>query len=382
MMRRLVLFSIILISLLVLTTQDHAAAQDSTPTPTPVPGQIKPDYYYVHSSGLFSIPHLEGWDQTPAGQEEKADTPNSSYGRAGVVFKSTPDDGVIYVFAEKGPFSDYKAMRDLEKLYTKPFLDQVWVNYSSWTETTRRFSGNRFAIDFKVVFNNKTYLARQIARFESGSLVTLQLIVPDPNLTLLNRLDYALWSTIVFYPQEANTPVTWGSTLDSENEYFIKYPSDWAKTEGDPGSGSLIEGTLQGTHYTLTTKVDSGKSARIEKQARDVVTALHPDAKILAAQVQRNGSANGFVVSYSVPGTGSKAQSGVIILLNGINGKLYSADLLAAGADMNMLDTTDKTVPPEVAQIVSSFLIFPPLQLPFQGNDSAQADVIVPTDAR
>lgn len=327
--------------------------------PTVPPGGVTvvPDRTYFHSTALFSMPHLLGWDLAQNGEERVEPGPGSKLTRVGATFINGNLLSVVHAFVENDPDRTAKTLADLDKFYDKANLDAAWSNFTGgWKETGRRTDSDRFVIDFQLGLNGNNYLGRQVSHFEQGWLMVTRLVAPDNNPALLDQLQGILWSSFVFYPSAAQSPASWSATADSVLGYVIKYPADWRPLEGEPGKPFVINGTLRDVSVTLTTKAEPGKSAKTEQDARAWVSALRPKATILTVSPETRGDAAGFSISYNDPDPDGNARSAVVTLLNGTNGTLYSANFLTSVRGLDLLKP-DATVPPELAQIRATYLL-------------------------
>ncbi len=336
------------------------------PTVAPNGTALVPDYTYFHSSGAFSIPHLVGWDLPGQGGEESTD-PSQGGGtlsRAGATFINSNVLSVVHIFAENDPKGTEKTLADLDKYYDKANLTAAWTNFTGgYKETGRRTEGDQFVIDFQLFLTGNTYLARQISRFDHNWLIVIRLVAPDNNPQLLDQLEKAEWTNVVFYPNEVAPALTWQSVADTATGYLIKFPPTWNKIQGAPGTPFVITGTSGGNPVTMTTRADPGKSIKTEADARAWITAQNAQAVVTTIQSTTSGDASGFNVSYNNPDRDGNARSDIVTLLNGTNGTLYSTDILSAARGVDLLSTSDKSVPPELAQIRASYMLFAPSRM-------------------
>jgi len=107
---------------------------------------------------------------------------------------------------------------------------------------------------------------------------------------------------------------------------------------------------------TMTTQGDPGKAARTDPDARAWITARNPKAVVQTVKPFSSGDASGYVVSYNDPDADGNPRSSVATLLNGTNGTLYSAIMLSTTRGIDLLNDADKTIPPELGQMRSSFI--------------------------
>ncbi len=322
------------------------------PTIAPGGNVIVPDRTYFHSSAIFSMPHLQGWDLAQSGEERVDPTQGVKITRAGATFINGNSLSVIHAFVEKDPDRTAKVLTDLDKYYDKANLDAAWSNFTGgWKETGRRTDGDKFVVDFQLGLSGNTYVGRQVAHFEGDWLMVTRLVAPNNNPSLLDQLQSNIWSGFVFYPNIAQWPITWSATADPTVGYVIKYPADWRQLNAELGKPIVVNGTLRDVTVTLTTQGEPGKVAKTEQDARAWITTLHPKAVILTVSQETRGDAMGFNISYNDPDPDGNARSALVTLLNGANGTLYSANFLTSIRGLDLLQQNNASVPPEIGQI-------------------------------
>ena len=354
--------------LLLLTGQSNVTAQSptstvtSSPAPTsqttlPDTSPIIADRLYLHSSGLFSLPHLIGWDSTQ-GEEIFNGTQGTKTMRAGVTFINSNRLSVIHAFVEYLPEFSKQGMLALDKSFDKSYLNEAWRNFNGgWKETNRRLEYKRSIIDFELSFDGNTYLGRQLARFDQDWLLTLRLVTPINSPQLMERLQAAVWPSFTFYQNEALVPVDWPIIMDLDAGYVIKYPRGWQITSQE--HGTTVQGTIGSVDATLTTMAEVGKKVTTDRQVRAWVQEQWPDAYILSVQREPRDLLVAFNVSYSLPDANGKPQSAITTLLNGLNGVLYSANFVTSDIGIDYLRVGKGDILDILLRLRKTFMILP-----------------------
>jgi|GEM_PF-1129369 len=315
------------------------------------------DYTYFHPSAVFSAPHLLGWDLPTGGEERTDPAQGAGISRVGATFINGNALSVVHIFAESDPKRTAKTVQDLGAFYDKVNLDAAWQNFTGgYKETKRHIEGDQYIIDFELYLNGSTYLGRQVSRFSDAWLVVARLVTPINNPKLMDDLQAQVWGGVVLYTNEANTPLSWSSVADPAVGYVIKYPAAWNKLSGAFGLPYIVTGPLGSMTITMTTQGEPGKAARTDPDARAWITARNPKAVVQTVKPFSSGDASGYVVSYNDPDADGNPRSSVATLLNGTNGTLYSAIMLSTTRGIDLLNDADKTIPPELGQMRSSFM--------------------------
>lgn len=353
-------------------TVDAAAAR-AFPTIPPGGTSVTILHTYFHPTGLISLPLLSGWDLPPDGGENTIEaSTGSTMTRVEATFSNPTAASVVHVFAEQDPNRKAKALADLNSYYAKDVLQAAWDKYTGgWHELSRKTVGDSYVIDFelKVDFDKPNagvdvYLGRQITRFSQDWMLTLRLVVPNNNPQLLDQLQNTIMPHYQLWPQVLTVPLSWASIIDYTDGYIVRYPPSWGKSDGGPGRPFKISGQLAGANtYTLTTRSIPNQAVKTEDDAKTWVIANLPNATVQRDKTEKSGDNTGFSVSYNNPDADGNQHSGVVTLLNGTNGKLYTATVQSSAGGIDFLDDTNTTLPPEIALIRRSFFLLPSDQL-------------------
>src|SRR5579859_4555426 len=366
------------------TTVQTAATPTLNPlTPTSIPFPTVPpggtvliaDHLYIQSTGLLSVPHIQGWELPQTNPEEvvtpaapppgtQPATPSGlELSRVAATFINSNVFSVIHVFAEKDTTRKAKTLDDLNAYYDKTNLDAAWSNFTGgWKELNRGVQGDHYAINFELYLTGDTYLARQISRFHGDWLMVMRLVVPDNNPQLLDQLQTATYPMFNFWDQGLNAPLGWRAVGDSVLGYVVRFPTPWQLVDGAPGFPYAINGTLESGAITMNARAESGKSAKSEDEARSYISGNFGKANIQAVKPFTIGSSQGFSVNYTNPDADGNLHNVLTYLLNGANGKLIVVSLTASTAKTDFANPSANDAA-TIQQIRDSIFTLPGNQL-------------------
>jgi hypothetical protein len=269
----------------------------------------------------------------------------------------------VHVFVENDPSRKLATMDDLDKYYTKDILDGAWKNFTGGYKELNRSHEEIFIINFELYLDNDTYLGRQVTKIEGDWLLTLRLVVPNNNSALLDTLQSMVIPRYHVWTQATIVPLSWASIADSAAGYIIKYPPDWKRAGGSPGSPYTVVGTLGSNNVFLETQAIPNKSVKTDADARAWVMASWPKATIQTVSPATSGQTTGFAISYANVDTDGNQASAVVTLLNGANGTLYVANLQSSARGQDFLAPANSSIPIELTEIRNTFMILPSDQL-------------------
>jgi len=315
------------------------------PTVSPGGTPITSDYTYFHTTGLFSVPHFVSFDCSSDTEEvvdHETDEKGANVSRVGTTFSSCEHSSVLHIFVDRNNDAPVTQLNELAAVNDKEQLDYDWSKYNGgYTELDRIITSTRYILLFELVHNGRHYLARQATELAgNGWTKTVRVIVPENNPGLLDNLEAKIWADFKFYnsPPLFSAPLGWYATVDTDAGYIIRYPDTWSEVDAEPGEYASIYGTLDATPLTLDILVEADKRVADEADARAWVAALHPESTIRAVQADANDSVNRWLVSYNDP---DSPYSAVVVLINGKNGSLYSADYVLELSDVDLLDGSE-----------------------------------------
>ncbi|HRE47693.1 MAG TPA: hypothetical protein PLD47_08210 [Aggregatilineales bacterium] len=313
---------------------------------------------YVHPSGLYTLPKLVGWELTGKTPEERsfaADTYDA--GRVGSMFSNGSTRSVYHAFVETDAANPITTTADMTKRFSERELATGWADYESWRETSRREDDTTLAINFDLVYEGQTYLARQlskIARIGSVSWVmVLRIVVPNNNPALLERLEAMLYPNYTVWEQAMLAPPSWVTIKDSG--YILRFPPTWQQVDGGIGRPYTITGSMDSQATTLTTNYTAGTILLGEDAAKTWLTNTLPRAEVLTLRPLERAGTAGFMLSFRLSDADGNPRSGAAILFNGRDGALYTAVLQRAGAGVDWLSAD--SMPPLAGQLLGTFVV-------------------------
>ena len=375
-------------ALMLLGVQSTTSAPNASPSPTgtasatrtdaPALVDLKIDRTYYHSTGMFSIPRLIGWEPRPADDLVRVPTLSTDLSSIHVDFTNDSVLSTIKVALEKPASVRVGTLQDLGKYLNNQYLQASFSPYErGWEETGRSIYASQVVVNVKLHGTrssvNYDYVGRQLARLDHGWIILLQLTAPANNPQLLDRMQQLLWPALTFYPAEAALPLQWATLADTSLGYMLRYPAEWY-VNGHEGQEYFVDGFLGSSYISLTSGAEPRKTIQTEHSARDWVLTFQPDAKILTTKPETIKGAKGFSVSFTFGGVNDngsrnrislnniqtqRAQSAVATLLNADNGTLYWLIGLSSIPNVDLLDVSAKAIPPQFAQIRSSFMLLP-----------------------
>lgn len=321
---------------------------------------ILPTGTYFHRTGIFSLPKLQDWE-LPAQTPEELVSPvgNSTRMRAGTMFSNSNAASVIHAFVETDSQVKFASLDDLDLYYTPEILNGAWAHYSSWRETGRQRQNDQFVINFELKFEESTYLGRQISRLqqigEQTWLMVMRLVVPSNNPELLERLQFILLPQYRMWTESLSTPLEWNTI--STSGYLIRYPLDWRRADGSVGRPYTLQGKMGAQSVTLVTMGQPGTLLTGEESARVWVTQNIARSEIKTIQTvnRTNAFGEGYFISYTSSDADGNARSGAVMLLNGADGAVYSANLQIAGSTRDLL--AESGISADIQEIFESFTV-------------------------
>ncbi len=351
------------------TARPTATTPGLLPLPTVPPGGLRlvPRQTVFHSSGVFSVPQIIGWNQSIDYPEETIlPRGTSEFARFGMSFINADAASVIHAFVERDPdrhvgSKKVVSIQDLSAYYDQETLSQAWAQYTGgWKEIGRRLESNRVVIDFQLGVYGNPYRGRQISKISGDWLLVLRLVAPGNYPGLLDRLQSLVLPGFQLWSEALVAPLEWSALADSVAGYVIRYPPDWSKIDGELGKPLVIMGRISHDVITLTTRSLPGQAVRTEEKARAWLKATWPWATIQTVRPERRNAASGFTLSYIDIDEDDNPRSAIVTLLNGANGTLYVANIQTTARGLDLFDTN---VPNVLATVRASFFVLPPDQL-------------------
>ncbi len=294
---------------------------------------IRFDQVYLHPSGIFSIGEPEGWS---------ASEPNKGASIAQVNLINNVQLAVVdsYVEAPATPIQP----EELSDHFSEAVINASWANFSRWEETTRKMEDDRLVIDFTVVLQNRTFVARQIAWTDGTWVYVVRVLVPENATDYLRYLLDNFVSSLDPQTEFKGTPLDWSAYYDPTASHIIRFPSEWSVTDSAPGRPTSITSSGDGillrveSHANTTIADEDAATAYVESERSGIhVTSVQPVTRGLGA---------GFSVAYTYTTVDGDTQSGLSVLLNGPDGALNTANLRfsADNIDLNSVQLTAASI--------------------------------------
>ncbi len=365
-------------AILPLLRQDAAATTTTQPTATVLPtfppppadfSSISFNQVYLHPSGIFSIGQPDGWT---------ASQPSKGAAIAQVNLVNNDQLAVVdsYVEASSTPMQP----ADLSAHFSEAVINASWANFSKWQETNRRMDGDRLVIDFSVVLQDRTFVARQVVWTDGTWIYVVRVLVPENAIDYLRYLLDNFVNSLDPQTEFEGTPLEWSAYYDPDVSHIIRFPSDWTVTDSAPGRPTSI--TSAEGNILLRVESRANTSVADEAAATAYVESERSGISVVSVAPVTRGLGQGFSVAYSYTTVDGDQQSGLSVLLNGADGTLHTANLRfsASGIDLNSVQLTapgaDAT--PEasanadaqayilLAEVMNTFYVIEPLNLSAQ----------------
>lgn len=360
------------------TTTTESTSPTTAPIPTfpPPPSNLNAivfDQVYLHPTGIFTIGKPDGW---------QVSTPNKGPKIAQINLVNNTTLSVVDSYVEDAGSITADQLSDR---FTRDVINASWSQFRTWNETARTFdpATGKLQIDFNVsTANQQQYVARQQVWTDGRWIFVVRVLTPENATEMLRYLLDGFVSS--FQPNTffEGTPLDWTVYYDSDLYHLIRYPSDWTLTDSAPGRPTSISSS-----DGKTLRLSSAPSTVItdEAAARDFATSLRPDITITSvAPIQRIDS-TGFAIAYTFTTVDGDPQSGLVDLLNGLDGTLHIADLRfpSANVDLNTVgaaaapEATAEATPEvsaaldpytELAQVMGTFILVSPIPLAPEGT--------------
>lgn len=340
-----------------LSQQNQQIAPPVEPTVNPVPtfppppalNTISLDQTYLHPSGLFTVAQPSGW--LPS-----RDSNNGTHVQ--ITFNNEAAKSVIETYIEK-PFEPIESLEALSAHFTADALRTSWRNYLNPTEIGRFIDteNQRVLIDFELTLSRQTYLARHVARLEDGWIEVTRVVTPENARELLLFLVDQLPRTITRVPLFADVPsdeIAWTAYYSPVDGLIIRHPNGWRIVDGGPGDLVSIEGS---NGEMLRIETLSGVAIEDEAAATAFVEALRPGIRVVSVSPVTRGAAQGYNVAYQFRTLEGENQNGLAALLNGLDGRLYVANVRASGdpLDLNAEDSATNFLVSALVGTINSF---------------------------
>lgn len=370
-----IVLAVVMIASVILPLFPQAqVAPQITPTDSPAPTLPPPvtdfttisfEERYLHPSGLFTVAQPTGFDSV---------TPSNNGELVQVNMNNSETQSVIEAILDV-PATPYESLDGLNARLNNEFLENSWRRYTAWTETGRRVDteNQQIVLDFELRLGQQTFLARQIARLTETGATMVRVVAPENARDyLLHLLDQTL-PTVERIPAFVNSPTGFTSYLSASEGFIVRYPSTWFISDGEEGRPVTIEGD----NSVLRVESRAEAAAADAAAAEAYVKSIRPNAEVTTVtEVERNGL-TGWSVSYTETTLDGAGSSGLALLLNAEDGRLYAANLRIpqAAVDLNNLEEEQRQIYSVPLAILDSFTATAPLNLPIAaGEEAASTD--------
>jgi hypothetical protein len=221
-----------------------------------------------------------------------------------------------------------------------------------------RTDDDKLQMDFALTAQNQQYVARQLAWTDGEWLYSVRVVTPDNATDALRFVLTGVADSIVPNQVFASTPFSWNAYHDAVYNHIVRFPNTWTVADSADGRPASISGP---NSEVLRVEAQADASAADADAARAWLEAARPGATVLNVTPVSRAGGDGFAVSYRFTNVDGEAQSGLAVLLNGADGALHSANLRFLGSDVDLTTDAGRAAQPELAQIMDTFLILPPL---------------------
>ncbi len=324
---------------------------------------------YLHPSGIFSIGQPDGWT---------ASQPNKGQSIAQVNLINNDQLAVVdaYVEAPTTPITP----DELSAHFSEAVINASWANFSTWEETNRSMDGDRLVIDFSVVLQQRTFVARQIIWTDGTWIYVVRVLVPENATDYLRYLLDNFVTSLDPQTEFQGTPLEWSAYYDPDVSHIIRFPADWSVTDSAPGRPTSITSAEGSTLLRVESRANT--SIADEAAATAYVESERSGINVVSVAPVTRDLGQGFSVAYSYTNVDGDQQSGLSVLLNGPDGTLHTANLLfsASNIDLNtvQLSAPSADATPEasasgdaqayilLAEVMNTFTVITPLNLSAQ----------------
>lgn len=357
-MAAIMVLSLILPALSPTTTTLQEVPPTNTPAPPTFPAPIRDlnsitiTQDYLHPSGVFAVGVPEGWT---------ANTNVNDVQRLQTNFENSTAISKIQAGLEN-PTTAITTIAELNEYYNQARFQQIWVtDYANWSELGRPSTDDKLIVNFRLRDRqNRNFLAQHIAYIEDGLIHFTRVIMPDNAQDAMFYVSNLMADQIKVNEQFRETVFGWGSSYDALNQWVLRYPRSWVRTDGGDGLPTSIR-----ADNNVNIRVETISDSTVDEAgARELVESRFANAEITSVEaIERNGGA-GFSIAYQAQDFDGETVSGAVVLLNGDNGSLYvvSASIPEAGVDVNSEEVAENYA--DLVQALGSFSLITGLNLP------------------
>ena len=353
--------SLILPALAPQTTTTTEPVITDTPAPPTFPPPLQDfsgiqfEEDFLHPSYLFAVQVPTGWEPTTNVNDSQ---------RAIVNMNNTDLVSVIEIGVER-PVGEVETVADLDALFDETRLAQSWRSYLNWTELGRPSEEDRLIIEFALQDRQqRNFQALQSAWTDGEWIYTVRVVTPTNARDLLYHMTDFMDDAIKVNEQFKDGRFGWVGTYDVEDQWVIRYPNTWARTDGSTGlptSFVVNSGPAAGTQVRVETldNVNADEGA-----AQTYIENLIPGAEIVSVEPVERAGGSGYNIAYSYTNFDGESLSGAAVLLNGETGNLYVANALIPEGGIDINDETTTAAYIDLVDALGSFSLLTGLTLP------------------
>ncbi|MBZ0274670.1 MAG: hypothetical protein K8I60_00915 [Anaerolineae bacterium] len=336
-------------------TQNRTTAPTATPGPTLPPpitdlSSINFDQTYVHPSGLFSVSDPAGW--TPS-------TPVNNGGDVEIAFSNSTQASIVQVMVrvpDPAPAAPL-TLDDVDAYWSNEALSQSWARYTNWRETSpeRVRENDKLSMDFEVTLRTQTYVARQVSWTDGDWIYNVRVVALENATDMIKYMVDALATTLKPNKEFVGTPTDWNAYIDQTTGLAMRFPALWTVTDSAPERPT----TIDGSNLVLRLETLADTTVADDAAARAWVEGTRPNVSVTSVNPVERGGDSGFSVAYSYTTTDGEAQSGLALLLNSADSKVYVANLrlFAPNVDLNSEDAA--ATYGDVLEALKTFTVLP-----------------------
>lgn len=323
------------------------------PTATPLPpvqdvSEVTFDEPYLHPSGLFTISLPTDWT---------VQNTSNNTSEAQVSLQHGPSNSITEVRL-LAPEAELTSLEDLDEVFNDGWLSSTWRSYTSWEETTRRVEDGHHIMSFNLELGTQNYISRQEAWYDDNWIYVVRVITPANGADILRHVLQGVGESLEANTQFIGTPLEWNSYFDETTQHIIRYPGAFQVTDAADGAPA----TIVADATTLRIETQDGSIAD-EDAARAWVMDWRGNAEVQSVEIVEKDRYNGYVVSYTLPTLDGEPESGLVMLLNGINDQLHIANLQVNGIAEDLLMVSEDTMDSQYRDIIETFTLLPDMQV-------------------
>lgn len=330
-------------------TINPTAAPLPTFPPPPDPAVITFNDTFLHPSGLYSVAEPTGWF---------ASQPTVTQGGAATTTMVNAEAlSIIQVEVDRS-LTETEApltLDDVDARYNQAYLASSWAQYGSWTESERNRVDDQLILDFALTLNNQRYVSRQKAWTDGDWFYSVRVVAPGNATDTIVHVLNGVAESLTPNKQFLASPFNWTSYFDSADQYIIRYPHSWTLADSAPGRPTSLS-----ADGNISLRLETTESAITdESAAREWVESSRAGLNVLSVEPVTREDAEGFSVAYTLTTADGDIQSGLVILLNDAEGKLYTANLRFPQAGIDLNDAENRALYSELVDVVNSFNLLP-----------------------